>query len=468
MAKLLSSLANGTLVKFGKHQVNTETPKEIIWMVVDKNHSGYPSNSVTLIAQKIIDLRAFDAKQIPYYPDEEDYSTDSYYGASNLHQWLNSDAKASEWYHADDSYDQPPTADTVTYGTQYKERPGFLYNFTSNEKLALLPTTFKISAGSKLTSITTKVFAPSVREVYGVYGVADESTRFGYFLTNGAGSSLTSTAYTNTLSTYKPTSADSNWSYWTRSTTNTSRPVIIYVNGQSSDSAEYNGSIGVRPVINLSGNERVSDTTDGDGCYTVKFNTAPVIDGSNQDLGSKSSGFTQTYKVTDVDTDSVTVKEYIDNTLIRSHVVTLGTSYTISVTDATWLKLANGSHTIKIVANDGFVEVTRTYTFTKNVTGFTVVKKVPYDSTAMPTQIRVSVVRSIPEGATFKVYACNNGYDTSPTWEEITAYVVSGDIYDFKNTTKIATKWGVNVKVTVERGNASGACYITEIGGNFE
>ena len=289
MAKLLSSLPNGALIKFGKHQVNTETPQDIIWMVVDKNHSGYPSNSVTLIAQKIIDLRAFDAKQKPYYPDEEDYSTDSYYGASNLHQWLNSDAKAGGWYHADDTYDQPPTADTVTYGTQYKDRPGFLYNFTSNEKLAILPTTFKIDAGSQLTSITTKVFAPSVREVYGAYGVNDQSTRLSYFLTNGAGSSLTSIAYNNTLSTWKPTAKDDNWSYWTRSTTNTSRPVIIYVNGQSSEDSVYNGSIGVRPVINLSGNERVSDTTDGDSCYTVKFNTAPVINESDKNLGSKSA-----------------------------------------------------------------------------------------------------------------------------------------------------------------------------------
>ena len=468
MAKLLSSLANGTLVKFGKHQVNTETPQDIIWMVVDKNHSGYPSNSVTLIAQKIIDLRAFDAKQKPYYPDEEDYSVNYFYKASNLHQWLNSDAKVGEWYYPYDTYDQPPTADTVTYGTQYEERAGFLYNFTSNEKLALLPTTFKIYAGSKLTSMTTEVFVPSVREVFGAEGIADESTRFAYFLTNGAESGLTSNAYNNTLSTYKPKSVDGNWSYWTRSTEGTARPIIIYVNGQSSDDVEYDGSIGVRPVINLSGNERISDNVDGENCYTIKFNTAPVIDDSNKDLGIKSTGFTQTYKVTDVDADSVTVKEYIDNALIRSHVVTLGTTYTTSITDATWLKLGNGIHTIKIVANDGYVDVTRTYTFTKNVTGFEVVKKVPYDSTAMPTQIRVSVVRNIPDGATFKVEVCNNGYDTSPTWKDITAYVISGDIYDFENTTKTAAKWGVNIRVTVERGTASGACYITEIGGNFE
>ena len=466
MAKLLSSLANGSLVKFGKHQVNTETAQPIVWMVVAKNHSGYPSNSVTLMTQKIIDLRSYDAKC-------KDGTYDSYYKESNIAQWLNSDASAGNWYARKDTNDNPPSGDSnnVNRGTQYQNKAGFLSNFTSEEKLALLPTTLTLLPPAGGTEdISAKVFIPSIREILGEPSnlSGDKSTRFSYMSTAGSACKLTSQAYTNTLSTYKPTTVDDNWWYMTRSRSQTNIYIVDSTGVYNTSKYGYEGSLGVRPVINLSSNTKVSDTADSDGCYTVKFNNAPVIDGSNKDLGSKSAGFTQTYNVTDVDADSVTVKEYIDNTLIRSHVVTLGTSYTISVTDATWLKLANGSHTIKIVANDGFVEATRTYTFTKNVTGFTVVKKVPYDSAAMPTQIRVSVVRSIPEGATFKVYACNNGYDTSPTWEEITAYVVSGDIYDFKNTTKIATKWGVNVKVTVERGTASGACYITEIGGNFE
>ena len=56
MARLLNSLNVGDKVRMGRHQVNNEAKQDIIWQVAGKNHSGYPSNSVTLVAEKIIDL----------------------------------------------------------------------------------------------------------------------------------------------------------------------------------------------------------------------------------------------------------------------------------------------------------------------------------------------------------------------------------------------------------------------------
>ena len=70
MAQALSNLPIGAKVKFGKHSVNGETAQPITWVVVAKNHTGYPSNSVTLLTEKIIDLRAFDAKE-PNNSDKE-------------------------------------------------------------------------------------------------------------------------------------------------------------------------------------------------------------------------------------------------------------------------------------------------------------------------------------------------------------------------------------------------------------
>lgn len=35
----------------------------ITWMVVDKNHVGYPENSVTLISDKILCYKCFDFKE---------------------------------------------------------------------------------------------------------------------------------------------------------------------------------------------------------------------------------------------------------------------------------------------------------------------------------------------------------------------------------------------------------------------
>jgi hypothetical protein len=45
---------------------------------------------------------------------------------------------------------------------------------------------------------------------------------------------------------------------------------------------------------------------------------------------------------------------------------------------------------------------------------------------------------------------------------------VSGLVHVFSNTKKTATDWGVLVRVTVERNGATGACYVSAIGGNFE
>ena len=82
----------------------------------------------------------------------------------------------------------------------------------------------------------------------------------------------------------------------------------------------------------------------------------------------------------------------------------------------------------------------------------------------------MSVVKNIPTEAIFKVEACNNGFDEAEDiiWEDITTDVVRGEPYDFQNESKNAFQWGVNIRVTVKRNGAEGACYITEIGGNFE
>lgn len=38
----------------------------------------------------------------------------------------------------------------------------------------------------------------------------------------------------------------------------------------------------------------------------------------------------------------------------------------------------------------------------------------------------------------------------------------------FENTTKTGAAWGVIIKVVVTRGEGEGACYVSQIGGNFE
>lgn len=464
MVKLLSSLPIGANIKFGKHSVGSEDAEPIVWIVADSNHSGYPTDSVTLITKKIIDLRAFDAREI------DDYNLGFYgginYGISNLNQWLNS--ASQNWYSAIHNNDNPPNDQHVSNGTGYAARPGFLYNFTEDERLSLLPTTLTLqtSVGSP-SSVTTKVFLASLWELIGSHIASDGSSQFKYFLSNSAVCGLTSQAFTNTLSTKKPTQLTDNWSYMTRSA-NDAYQLNLSETGTRVQKNSYDGSQGVRPVINVSNKIRVSETTDSDGCYTVIFNEEPIISGTNSNLGLKTGAFSQTYKVNDADNDVVTVTEYIDNVKIRSYVATLDATNTFAVTDLTWRKLSNGTHTLKITATDGIDESTRTFTFTKAVNSLSVQRSTPIASATKPTRLIVTVVKSIPPEAIFKVEACNNGYDTAPTWEDITSSITSGQTHVFSNTVSTSGKWGVNIRVTVDRNGGEGACYISEIGGNFE
>ncbi|WP_139491801.1 hypothetical protein [Brevibacillus dissolubilis] len=51
--------------------------------------------------------------------------------------------------------------------------------------------------------------------------------------------------------------------------------------------------------------------------------------------------------------------------------------------------------------------------------------------------------------ATFKVEACNNAYDETPTWEDVTYAVLNGGYHLFSNKSKTAENWGINLRITV-------------------
>lgn len=200
----------------------------------------------------------------------------------------------------------------------------------------------------------------------------------------------------------------------------------------------------------------------------VTNNNAPVISGADGNLGVISDDFTGTYTITDANADIVTVTEAIDGVQIRSLVVNLGQAITYGVTENTWLALPNGSHTLTISATDGIDTTVRTIVFTKLVDTLKIQNATPWDSSTRPSRIMLVITRNIPSAATFKVEVCNNGYDASPKWEDATDAVRSGLVHVFSNTSKTSTKWGVLVRVTVARNGATGACYISAIGGNFE
>ena len=217
------------------------------------------------------------------------------------------------------------------------------------------------------------------------------------------------------------------------------------------------------------------DTAGAESAYTtsavrtVTNNRPPVISGSDTDLGS----FTTTppsyeYTVTDADGHQVDVVEMLDGVTLRSYTVTLGQTNTLTIGSEAWLKVVNGSHTLKIVATDAKdASVTRTLTFTKAVTSVEFEQTLAMEADAMPTKALVNIQGNFPAGCTLQVWICNNGNDASPTWEDITQKVRAGQKHYFTNKTKTAAAWGVKVKAKLLRGSATETCYIQSIGGNF-
>ena len=563
MAQNISNLAVGSKVKFGCRRNGFV---KLIWVIGDKNHKGYPSNSVTLVmdSERAVAQSAFDAAE----PNAGNANVQKVgygrYRYSNIRQWLNSDAAAGAWYTAQHSADQSPTAEYCSPKTNaYDAKAGFLKGWTSNEKACLLSTTINVgksadeSGGTE--TVTDKVFLLSAYEVGFRSGVTNtKDSRLACF----------SSAHSSRIRCSSNEDGGAN-PWWLRD----SDPNYI----QNACYVESDGTLGVQqanhclysihPACNVSNTCKVSDSTDSDGCYTFVFNSAPtapstitvpssiygdqkatiswgastdadgnlsgyileqnvdsggwaqiykgsarsysapitygwstvqfrvkaydsngaesayttsatrtvtnnrapVISGSNRNLGSfTATGPSYEYNVTDADGHAVTVVEKLDDKTIKSYTATLGQTNTLSIDADTWLKLRNGSHTLTITATDArSASVTRTLTFTKAVTAIEFVQTAAMAADDMPTKALVNIQGYFPAGCTLTVWICNNGNDASPTWEDITQKALNGMKHYFTNTTKTASAWGVKLKVSLLKGSATETCYIQSLGGNF-
>lgn len=205
---------------------------------------------------------------------------------------------------------------------------------------------------------------------------------------------------------------------------------------------------------------------------TVDNNAIPVITSSTTsgtDLGTKEDGFDLTYTVTDADSDTVTVKEYLDNVLKRTYTATLGQSNTVQcVTAANWQKVLNGAHTIKVVANDTKADsAPYTVTFTKAVYEASITMAEPIDADDTITVMVLNILGSIPGDADLEVLVTNNALDDEPVWEDATQDVKNGNNHVFTNQTA-ANGFAFNFKVNVGRGSSNTGGYITNIGGAFQ
>lgn len=269
----LSELPVGTKVKLGKYQVESESPEDLVWQIAAKNHSGYPSNSVTLITKDIIDIRGFDAKE----PSNSDSSRSKYgnnrYKESNIRQWLNK--SGSSWFTKTHTDDEPPTdAGTNDYGTGYDDKKGFLSFFNDDERGAMLDTNLKVVKarvdGGGSETVTDKVFLPSTTEV----GLTNESgtaegSKYALF-TNDSSRVANVSKQAETNSNYNESGAGL---WWLRTPYASSSDKARLVNpvGSLRSYGAYYGKYGFRPALNLKSGVFVSDSPDSDGAYLTVF-----------------------------------------------------------------------------------------------------------------------------------------------------------------------------------------------------
>lgn len=579
MSKTLGSLSVGAKIEVPVLSAyQSRFGSKIVFKIADKNHSGYPSNSVTLITEKIIQNMASDAKEPSNSnSDRKNYGNNRHI-YSNLLQWLNSNAAAGAWYSAKHSADQAPTTKNthVTYNP-YTSWAGFLAMLDPKFVAELMETTLTVvkssTDGGSYETFKAKMFLASTTEV----GLANENniaegSLLALFSNDASRVAYPTAQCVNNADGYTNSgfATSKGWYWWLRTPYSSSAYYVRFVvSGGSLDYYyAYLGLYGVRPLCNLKSSILVSDSPNSDGNYTVIYNSAPsappsitapatcysgqniniscaaatdpdgdaltycfersynsgawtqvqasasrtfteavstawntlkyrvrakdsygnysayttsgdiavihnqppVISGSNADLGTKRGDFTYQYSVTDPDGDTVNVVEKIDGkTIATKNAITLGATQTLSVAGNTFTALTNAQHTITITATDSAGNSTvRTLTFTKSIAGFVITLSAPLEANSQPTRANIKVTRDIPAGGTFKVEATNNPFDASPVWEDCTNAVVQGVAHVFTNKINTAAQYGMNIRVTVQRGDALTACWVSGIGGNFE
>ena len=204
---------------------------------------------------------------------------------------------------------------------------------------------------------------------------------------------------------------------------------------------------------------------------TVNNNTAPSITcdyTNNQNLGTKTSGFTVSYSVNDEDAaDSVTVTEKMDGNVKRTFTATKNQNNSFAVTGEHFMKLLNGNHTMVIEASDGKETATLTLTFAKKVVKAVITLEEPMDADDTISICAITVTGHIPDDADYTVEVTNNAKDDSPVWEDCTVEAKAGRNYLFQNDTA-TNGFAFNFRVTAERGDSDVGGYITSIQGGFQ
>ena len=204
--------------------------------------------------------------------------------------------------------------------------------------------------------------------------------------------------------------------------------------------------------------------------YTFrKTNTAPVINYTgSENVGSIKSKASIRYTVTDAEGDDITITERLNGKVLQTYTVNTGTSCTVNIPNMSWLGCGNSTNTIEINARDTAGNSTnKSITFTRAIDRIEVITN-PITTSKAVAKISLEVGWNTAN-ASGQVFVCNNAYDTSPTWEDMTSSVGSNLVYNLTNKTKTASNWGLSVKVIVKKdGGSTGEVSLYNIKGTYE
>lgn len=285
MSQALNNLSVGATVEVPvKNEYQSILGQTLVFKIADKNHAGYPANSVTLITDKIIALLPFDAKEPSNSNSDRQNYGNNRYSYANLLQWLNSNATAGNWYSAKHAADASPASARVSVNP-YDTWAGFLSMLDDNFVAALMDTTQTVvlntvTDGGSYETVTSKMFLASTTEV----GLANENSiaegsKLAMFSDNTSRSAYCTQAAIDTSQYSGNPTTSVAWPCWLRTPDASTAYVVRMINssGTLGVSSSYLGSFGIRPVCNLASEILVSGYPNADGNYEFVWNAAPNI-----------------------------------------------------------------------------------------------------------------------------------------------------------------------------------------------
>lgn len=538
--------------------VNTKYNNSVIRFIVGHQASG----RTKLVAERMITLKCFDAKEASNPDSNRANYGNNRYSQSNIDQWLNSAAGAGAWHSARHAYDAPPNnANVWTNYNEYDAQAGFLAFFEESFRNAILDSTIRVAKntvtdGGGYEDVVRKIYLLSNTEV----GLANENsvaegTLWDYF-NSASRRQCYPTAEAVSASEYTNASLSSTqyWYWWLRTpyAGYSSSARRVHTDGSLNYISAYIGYHGVRPALEVGSGILVSDSVDTDGAYIIQwnqppttpssishgtpragesltittggstdpegnpinyvferqidtgayvqigitpstsitdtvptsgtnyrvrvkaadslgaesayqtgtatpisYNTNPVISGSDQNVGAKTTPLTYNYTVTDAESASqtLTITETVTNgaetITLRTYTATSGATNTADLTSV-WLRLLAGSHTLTINVSDGAGGTAqRVITFSRTVTRIAASRAFSTDEKV--TKCFVSLYPSDrPVDSVLHCEVTNNPFDPSPVWEDITSKV-NLYVHTFTNTT-VATTNGLAYRFTLTKG----------------